>query len=172
MRLFVWLSADSLIRRLGLVLSAMVLVGLGGCSESNPLASATLYPVKGRVVLPDGKPLTAGKVVFVAAKTTVTSTAIIDSDGTFVFKGSGRDGLPDGDYLVRLEVDESKLPPMSGKPGTQPKATLPFPQKYLDEDASDLKATVKPDASGNDFEFKLNNNQVEQPQAGGRKGER
>lgn len=57
-----------------------------GCENNNPLASATFYPVKGKVLLPDGKPLTAGHVVFVSTKTTTTATATIESDGSFSFK--------------------------------------------------------------------------------------
>jgi len=168
MSLYVCSTAEAVFRRVGLVLSAAVLVGLAGC-ESNPIASLTLYPVKGRVVLPDGKPLASGRIVFVAVKSSLTAPATIESDGSFVVKGSTGDGLPEGDYRVRLEVDESKLPPSGGNPA-QRKSTLPFPGHYADEDTSDLKATVKPDASGNSFEFNLTK---QSDQAGaGRKGER
>ena len=153
----------------GAGIGAAVVFGLAGC-ESNPIGPLTLYPVKGRVLLPDGKPLASGKIVFVAAKSPVTSTAVIESDGSFVFKGNNGDGLPEGDYRVRLEVDESKLPAPTGKPGQQKSLTLPFPKKYTDEDSAELKATVKPEASGNDIEFKLTNDTPQS--ASGRKGER
>ncbi len=168
MSLYVSSTAQAVFRRAALFLSATVLLGLAGC-ESNSIASLTLYPVKGRVVLPDGKPLTSGRIVFVGGKPAVTAPATIESDGSFVMKGSTGDGLPEGDYRVRLEVDESKLPAAKGGLAKQ-KASLPFPGRYADEDSSDLKATVKPDASGNDFEFKLTK-QSEQAEAG-RKGER
>ena len=70
---------------------------------------------------------------------------------------------------MRLEVDESKLP-QTKVASKDRKATLPFPAQYADEDASDLKATVKPDAAGNNIEFNLSK-QTEQARAG-RKGER
>ena len=50
-----------------------------------------------------------GRVVFAATKSTITSSANIESDGSFTFKGgTNGDGLPEGEYKVRLEVgDES-----------------------------------------------------------------
>ncbi len=86
------------------VLTSMVLFVCVGCDNNNPLASATLYPTKGKVLLPDGKPLTSGHVVFVAAKSTITATANIESDGSFVFKGATGDGLPEGDYKIRIDA--------------------------------------------------------------------
>jgi hypothetical protein len=105
----------------------------------------------------------------VAEKSSLTSSATIESDGSFVFKGSTGDGLPEGDYRVRLEVDESKMPAAKGALA-QRNATLPFPPQYADEDVSELKATVKPDASGNTIELNLTK-QTEKAGAG-RKGER
>jgi len=130
-----------------------VVVGLAGC-ESNPLSSMRLYPVKGKILLADGKPLTSGRIVFVAMKSTLTSSSSIESDGTFTVKGSTGDGLPEGEYRIRVDVDESKLPTVKG---TTPKRStpLPFPDKYSDEDTSKLTATVKPDETSNNFEFKL-----------------
>ncbi len=76
---------------------------LTGCSDqSDPLGSSSFYPVKGKVTLPDGKPLAAVNVVFAGP---ATSTATTGSDGTFTVKGT-KDGLPEGDYKVRLEVLE------------------------------------------------------------------
>ena len=117
---------------------------LPGCGGSNPLGSASFYPVKGKVTLADGKPLPGVKVVFEGP---ATSNATTESDGTFTFKGT-KDGLPEGEYKVRLEVVESK--------GTAKKPALPFPAKYLDEDSSDLTAKVTA-AGPNDFDFMLTN---------------
>lgn len=122
-----------------------------GCGENNPLKGLMVYPVKGKVTLPDGKPLTSGTITFVATKSTITSSTNIETDGSFTFKGgAGGDGLPEGDYKVRLDVVSS-----SGQ--KTKKGTPPFPSKYLDEDGSDLTATVKPDASNN-IELKLTPN--------------
>jgi hypothetical protein len=131
------------------LLSTVVTVALGGCGESNSLSGLKVYPVKGKVTLPDGKPLASGKVVFVATKSTITSSANIESDGSFTFKGSSGDGLPEGAYKVRLETD--------GATGVK-KGTTPFPIKYLDEDSSELTATVKPDETSNNFDLKLTPN--------------
>jgi hypothetical protein len=121
-----------------------------GCENNNPLASATFYPVKGKVLLPDGKPLTAGHVVFVSTKTTTTATATIESDGSFSFKGASGDGLPEGDYIIRIEGgSDGKANP--GKSKTQ----APFASQFLDEDASGLKATVTNEEAKNNFELKL-----------------
>jgi hypothetical protein len=129
-----------------------IAVGLASCS-SNPVDSMTFYPVKGKVLLPDGKPLSSGNVVFVATKTSLTSTADIEKDGSFTVKGS-KDGLPPGDYKVRIEVEGSEAGSGKGKPVRLKGGSAPFPGKYLDEDTSGLTATVKPGDS-NSFEFNL-----------------
>jgi hypothetical protein len=130
-----------------------LLVGLGGCS-GNPLNSMRVYPVKGKVLLSDGKPVTACKIVFIGKKSGLTSPSPVESDGSFTFKGQSGDGLPEGDYLVRIEVDETKLPAVKGAPPKHSR-TLPFAAKYSDEDSSGLTATVTTDESKNNFEFKL-----------------
>jgi hypothetical protein len=139
----------SAVRRVGW-LFASVALGLSGC-ESNPLKSMKFYPVKGKVLLADGKPLTAGRIVFVAKGSSLTSPSTIESDGTFNLKGNNGDGLPVGDYRIRIEYDDSNNRVSKGIKTL----ALPFSQKYLDEDASDLKATVTTDEVKNNFEFKL-----------------
>jgi hypothetical protein len=132
--------------------TVVLAVTIGGC-ESNPIASAKLYPVKGNVMLPDGKPLTSGRVVFVASKSTITSTATIESDGSFVFKGPSGDGLPEGEYKIRIEPGSGT----EGKGGGgKSKENLPFDKQFLDEDGSKLTASVTNDETKNNFELKLN----------------
>ncbi len=135
----------------GLVL--LLVVTWVGCGESNPLGGQTFYPVKGKVLLADGKPLTSGQVIFVATKSTITSTANIESDGGFTFKAAAGDGLPAGEYKVRIEAGSSG-PAVKGAGGA-PKAKLPFDGKFTDEDLSGLTANVTADESKNNFEFKL-----------------
>jgi hypothetical protein len=137
-------SRSSLRRRLAWAIAVAMAVALVGCGEGNPLASATLYPVKGKVTLPDGKPLTAGSVIFAGTKVSVTNSAPIGSDGTF--SRAAKEGLPEGEYKVRIEAVNTGA--------AKKKATFPFSMKYLDEDASGLTATVKPEGP-NDFDFKL-----------------
>jgi hypothetical protein len=133
---------------LGCCLSLTVAVGISGCGSS-PLSAAKIYPVTGKVLLPDGNLLTSGNVVFVATKSTVSSLAKIENDGSFTLNG-----LPEGEYKVRLEV---------GASSHAKKGSLPFPSKYLDEDGSDLAATVKSDETANRFELKLTPNGPQKP---------
>jgi len=127
-------------------------MGLVGCG-SDPLSGKTLYPVKGKVLLADGKPLSSGQVTFVATKSTITSTADIGSDGGFTFKGASADGLPEGEYKVRIEAGTSSIAVKGSK--KTPQAKLPFDGKFTDEDKSELSAIVTADESKNSFEFKL-----------------
>jgi hypothetical protein len=136
---------DSMERKIARILMCFVsltaVVSPSGCGEGSGFGAARAYPVKGKVLLPDGKPLTSGNVVFVATKSTVSSLAKLENDGSFTLNG-----LPEGDYKVRLEVGESSH---------AKKGSPPFPSKYLDEDGSDLAATVKSDETANTFELKL-----------------
>lgn len=146
------------------VISAGFAVALAGC-ESNALSGAKLYPVKGKVLLPDGKPLTSGQVVFVGSKTMITSPATIESDGSFTFKSASNDGLPEGDYKIRIEGGSTS----GGKKG---KANNPFADQFLDEDTSKLTATVTSDETKNNFELKLTPTKAEDAAAGDRRGGR
>jgi Carboxypeptidase regulatory-like domain len=112
----------------------------------------TVYPVTGKVLQADGKPLPTGRVTFVAVKDALTSSATIGNDGGFTVKGSIGDGLPAGEYKVRIEIDESALPTVKGK--ITRTAPLPFPDKYTDEDTSGLTATVRA-GEPNNFTFNL-----------------
>jgi hypothetical protein len=131
------------------LLTGMAVFVLAGCGETDPLKGLTLYPVKGRVLLADGKPLSSGNIVFVATKSTITSTTAIGPDGGFAFKNASGDGLPEGEYRVRIEVTTTNVS------GGKAKADLPFGAHYLDEDNSKLTAVVTPDESKNNIEFKL-----------------
>src|SRR5262245_53755627 len=123
------------------LIAAFLAASVAGCNEANPLSSATLYPVKGKVLLADGKPLTSGQVVFVSSQTTVTSTAKLQSDGTFELKEGSGSGLPEGSYKVRIEGGSGT----DGKGAGRSKGGLPFANQFLDEDASGLTATVTKD---------------------------
>ena len=129
------------------VMAAGLTLAVAGCSEGNPLSSAKFYPVRGKVLLADGKPLTTGSVVFVGSKSMVTSTAPIGSDGSFEFKSASGDGLPEGEYKIRIEG-------VSGG-GAKKQMSLPFANQFLDEDESKLTANVTSDESKNNFELKL-----------------
>ena len=126
-----------------------VLLILAGCGE-NGFTSGPAYPVSGKILLPDGKPLTMGRIMFVSTERGLTYGGVIGADGTFTLKSDA----PAGEYKVRVEVDETSLPQSKGGKG-QKGAQFPFAKKYTDEDASKLTATVKPDATSNHFEYKL-----------------
>jgi Carboxypeptidase regulatory-like domain len=134
------------LRRSAGVLIVAIAAATAGCGDGRPNVGPT-YPVKGKVTLPDGKAPPKVNVVFAGP---VTSSATTESDGTFAFRGD-KAGLPAGDYKVRLEVAESK--------GSPKRPVLPFPGKYLDEDASGLSASVKPDGP-NDFDFTLSKDEA------------
>jgi hypothetical protein len=148
MSFFDRVTARPIQRRLAWLTSVVVVV-MAGCGESH--STLKLYPVKGKVLLADGKPLTTGRVVFVSAKPSITSVANIDSDGAFAFKAASGDGLPEAEYKIRIEGGGSA----TKGPGGKLAGTLPFATQYLDEDYSELKATVTTDESKNNFELKL-----------------
>ncbi len=125
-----------------LCMAMSLFAGCGGGSYDN--SGLALYPVKGSVTLASGKPLTAGKVVFVPKKLGgLTSTGKIGADGTFTLSTSdGREGAAEGDYRVRIEPDESVY---SKRSKTGSLKNLPFPASYMDEDGdTGLTASVKP----------------------------
>jgi hypothetical protein len=125
---------------------AVLLVAAGCGGTSSPFAGAR-YPVKGKVMLEDGKPLTSGRIFFLAIEPPTSAAADIGSDGSFEFKGPPGDGLPAANYKVRI----SPAVPV----GTKTAVKLPFASKYQDEEDSGLTAPVTADESKNQFEFKL-----------------
>ena len=129
-------------------LSFAVLVGSvvlcfgSGCSNQDAATKpiGQTYPVTGKIVLSSGKPLTSGRVFLVGEQQgTPPSSGEIQSDGAFKLttKLPG-DGAMPGKYKLRIEpiIDASK-----SKKGKLPQA--PFPNKYLDEDSSEVYVTVK-----------------------------
>jgi hypothetical protein len=118
----------------GLMTSSFI--GCGGSSYAIP----TVHPVKGQVLLPDGKPLTSGSVVLVSNQD-VEFPGKLESDGRFSIQTPAGEGAPAGEYKVRIDPE-----PRTGSAGRSHKSTanLPFPAKYTDDSTSDLKVTVKP----------------------------
>jgi hypothetical protein len=127
-------------RGLGLVaVGGLMTSGFSGCGDSSNTIP-TVYPVKGRILLSDGKPLTSGQVVLVS-KQAREFPGKVESDGRFSIKTGAGDGAPEGEYKVRIDPE-----PQAGNTGRTKKgvASLPFPAKYSDETTSNLKVTVKP----------------------------
>jgi hypothetical protein len=118
-------------------LTVILWLGQAGCGKSDSLPSLQVYEVKGKVLLPDGKPLSGGWIYFVSkGDLPVTPSGQISSDGTFslVTGGSG-EGAPAGDYKIRVEAPQLPTGPKAKKPA--------FPFKYTDEDSSGLVLTVR-----------------------------
>ena len=107
------------------------LLSFWGCGGDASRAAGPLYPVTGKVILPDGKPLTTGRVEFIPASSGLPAFGALGSDGSFSLKtGDGREGAPAGDYKVRLEPT-TVAAKKAGK-----LASLPFPAKYFEEDGN------------------------------------
>ncbi len=121
----------------------LTMIGFGGCGGAAGVASLLHHPVKGKVLLADGKPLTDGQVVFVSSKGE-DFFGHIEPDGSFTMKTPAAEGLPEGNYVVRLEAAIQGAGQAKGKPATKKGASLPFPMKYADETTSGLTATIKP----------------------------
>ena len=128
-----WVCFSGLVAITGLTAAT-----LSGCSEK--YAIPTVHPVKGQVLLADGKPLTSGVVVLVS-KQASEYPGKIESDGHFSIKTPNGDGAPEGDYRVRIEPEARGTAPGPVKKGPP---NLPYPMMYLDESTSGLTATVKP----------------------------
>ena len=146
---------QKLCRRFNTWHSTVALVlALAGCG-GDPFAGLPRYAVKGKVLLDDGKPLTAGRVIFLSNAPPASAAADIGGDGSFEFKGPSGDGLPAATYRVHI------APGPAGKP--------PFASKYLDEETSGLDAPVTSDESKNNFEFKLATKDSKEPAQRGRR---
>jgi len=107
------------------------LVFAAGCGRSG------LYRVKGKVVFPDGKPLTAGTVEFrPVADAYLAPRGEIKVDGSFRASTYAEgDGAPPGTYRVVI------TPPEQLDPG-QPRP-LPFDRRFSNFQTSGLEYTVK-----------------------------
>ena len=91
-------------RAVGIVAAAGLMIsGLSGCGEPT-YSTPTVYPVKGQVLLSNGKPLTSGQVVLVSNQG-VEFPGKVGSDGRFSIKSGAGDGAPEGEYRVRIEPE-------------------------------------------------------------------
>lgn len=115
------------------VVLALAIAGCGGAG----IGSAALQPVKGQVLLADGKPLTGCKVVFFPKQEAGTMVeASTDANGAF-----GVEGAAPGEYKIRIVPGGKYISKSLGR--VDPKQ-LPFSPTYMDEDGnSGLTAVVK-----------------------------
>jgi hypothetical protein len=137
------------------VRTALVLAGLAcvaGCG-------ARTYPVQGKLVWPDGSPVTGvagGSVIFESTDQPLSARGEVMADGTFVLcTYKPGDGVHPGRYRVAISQ-----PLEEGKDGPPSRIFL---EKYENPKSSGLEATVEP--KPNDFTFTLE-------RAPGRRGRR
>lgn len=119
---------------LAFIVSSVLLPGCAPAKKKLP----TLYPVHGRVQFKDGRPVTAGLVLFQSeSNTRVTSTGAIKPDGTFMlssFIDSERlPGAPAGPHRVQI------APPMASGDPSYPTTML---EKTLDVKPGDNEFTL------------------------------
>jgi hypothetical protein len=125
----------------GGLLTAVALLFAAGCGGGGGVSAAT-YPVSGKVLLPDGKPLPGGTIYFYPKESGSSASAEVSSAGEFSLKtADGRDGAPAGEYKVRVVPGTQYI---SKKTNRVDPTKLPFASKYMDEDGdTGLTATVK-----------------------------
>ena len=118
--------------RLPAAAAGFALLAAAGCGGSG------LHPVAGRVVYPDGRPVTAGRVVLDTGPAFTGSWGGIRPDGTFVMgTKTPDDGVPAGRWRVYLVNTE--LPPPEGS--LAPPTQLVHP-RYADPDTAGLAFDV------------------------------
>lgn len=121
-----------------IVAGCALLAGCGSGPTADTLPVLKVYDVTGKVLLPDGKPLTGGWIYFVpkAGDLPITPSGVIGPDGTFsLATGGSGEGVPVGEYKLRIETVEAPTDRKNRKPIV--------PRRYTDEDSSGLVATVR-----------------------------
>jgi hypothetical protein len=122
----------------------LLLFGTIGCGSK-------LYPVRGKVTLADGLPVTEGMVIFesMAMEPALTARGQIHADGSFELSThKAGDGAPAGKYRVLV------APKYDANLVDKPRKPAPFDVRYTDFKTSGLEFEVT--ASGpNDFAIKV-----------------
>jgi hypothetical protein len=119
----------------------LVTLTLAGCGPREvPLAQTV--PVKGKVVLADGRPVTAGRVLFSAKGPDmggVEPFGDLKKDGTFVLTTQKlNDGAVVGRYVVSIQLVDHN------HPNAKAITSSSVPTKYRDSATSDLVVEVRP----------------------------
>lgn len=115
-----------------LAVFALALAGAAGCGSK-------MYPVQGKVVFKDGRPLAGGQVIFEPqdneAKFSVRGD--IQADGTFrMGTHTDDDGVPAGTYRAAV------IPKPPPNPDERPRPPPPIHPRFGSFDKSGLKYTV------------------------------
>jgi hypothetical protein len=130
--------ARNLSLSLTLALAAFVpAAGCGGGGDPTPIKVEIQHQeVKGKVLLPNGKPLTRGRVVLTPLQEPKLSLfGRPGPDGTFTLSPGLGVGVTHGDFQVTVEPEPTLV-------GGRGKKALPYPAKYLDSATSPLKVTI------------------------------
>jgi hypothetical protein len=116
----------------------LLIAALVGCGEREdwaPVIRDPAFPVRGKVIMPGGKPLTSGRIEFIPVKEPgLMAYATIAPDGTFQLRTrEPGDGAIPGTYKVRI------MPPE--------KVAYRNLARYRDEDSSRLTVTIKAESN-------------------------
>src|SRR5262245_14295477 len=123
-------------------LVSLVLFGASGCG------SQTLFPVSGNVTYKDGKPVTAGLVIFEPVSQKISARGEIQANGSFQLGTySDNDGAMEGEYKVLIAP-----PPL---PEEGPRRRSPVHPKYQNLESTPLKFTVTRDRDKNKFHIEV-----------------
>src|SRR5439155_6667441 len=123
-------------------LVCLVLFAASGCG------GATLVPVSGTVTYKDGKPVTAGLVIFEPVSQKISARGEIQADGSFQL-GTHRDndGALEGEYKVLV------APPPLPEEGKRRRS--PIHRKYQNLESTPLRFTVTRDRDKNKFHIEV-----------------
>jgi len=125
-----------------------LIILLVGCNSTyTPPAAPETTPVSGKVYLPNGSPLTGGRIVFKPKENGwQEASGEIGTDGTFKLSSYNKDdGARVGEYIVHIDKT-------SFKTGQAVTVRADVPKKYLG-DASDLVVSVT--SSQTDYPIRL-----------------
>jgi hypothetical protein len=136
-----------------------LLVGLAGCADDG---IGTTYPVSGKVLRPDGSPLSAkmGNVLFKpdaekGNKTTFEPAGVIDESGNYVLYTRDRRGAPPGWYNVIVTATGD--PPAGKGPMTHrpiPKQLVPAKYGQATTTPLHIEVVASPEAGAYDLKLK------------------
>lgn len=119
----------------------ILLVTASGCGSKGPTLPDTV-PAKGKILLPSGQPLRAGRLEFKAtAPPGIDAFADVQKDGTFVIQSfSAEGGAVAGTYVVVVSPFDYHA--KGGNPRKIPNAAE-VPRKFQESSTSDLKITIE-----------------------------
>jgi hypothetical protein len=134
--------SPSVARRFGTLVIALILAAALGCG------GRSTYPVRGKVVFPDGTPLPGGRVIAEPTDAThqVSARGEIQPDGTFELGTfTDNDGALEGEHHVLITPPED-LVIVEGKP-RRPS----IDKRFKRFETSELKIVVTRDPGKNNF---------------------